>query len=513
MSAILKRRDRKGFRIGFFYYFKSPEIAIPAAFIACTAALYIHFQAKQLRTSHETGLVSSEAALLNTMRGAMGKEALSADKLKDASAKVMEEYGQSSVRYVDGRAEPDGGGRVHYDDLAKGAGQSIKGVLRLKDARKLPEGVSFWENEFAEALKKRSAVPTAGELPEASNAKDVLAPSGNAAYAASVDARGASVPSPDATGAGQGRDSDTGAAQASSAEDSDPQPLIAKELPEGTQVLASAQAGSSNHGAGQLLGRLAAFTGESIVKSVSQQITLPLSTLNKIPIYQLTTAEVYSDVAEQHPNESEFETSTEETGLVFDGKQPQQVAIAWAANASGGGAGVVSQELFEQAGKLSEQVLNCSALGQEWPKYDQDMKDSLANLDSARITLLAAVAVCRDLRYTWYQEESTYKKCVARCRSGSCGCSQAKWRRAMRNTNTCLSNLNAPANNLINQCSDYNNKARAKMGLMQDSKKCGSMPYETPAIFDCANITNGLISQASECHLPYDPDGKTCPAI
>ncbi|MBI5245094.1 MAG: hypothetical protein HY922_15635 [Elusimicrobia bacterium] len=345
MKQVVKKRGRKFGLLEYLRYLKSPEVAITAAAIAGAAVFHARLQAKNLSASPfiPARLESPESALLKAVRGAESGGPGPAGKQADDPAKAMAEYGQSSVRYVDGRAEPPAGGRVFYDDVVKGAGQTIKGVLRLADARKLPEGVDFWENEFKEALEsRRAAAAAAGALSTAAKAQDVLAPGGEPA-------------------AGGASGADAGAAHVRPTDDLPA--LVANEMPEGTQTLASPQAASSYQGAGagETPGRLASFSRESGVKRVDQPITLPRSTLQKIPIYQLTTTEVYSSWAAQHSGENEFETSTEETGLVFDGKQPNcqhcdNKAMAGPGSAPSVGGGALNSGLWEQAQELSDQV-------------------------------------------------------------------------------------------------------------------------------------------------------------
>ncbi|MFH1724298.1 MAG: hypothetical protein ABII00_06715 [Elusimicrobiota bacterium] len=250
--------------------------------------------------------------------------------------------GGSTVDYVKGgKSIERGDSRRYYDGVSKDAGESIDGVLRPEDSKKLEEGLPLTDGEMESGLMKSAF---AGMFADGKGA-------GDPAFADRMGLRGGggSVSGARAAGADEG--------MVRSALDGSGVPLVGRARPKGV--------------AG---GKLGWKKFRKINARMSRALATPKSAGRGTVMYQLAEGRAYSIAAAPPPGNCDpgncpAEYASIASGAVFDGGSPNDDILSSSEFGDPGvqvpGQGEVNT-LIEEAEQMEEDAKKCEQAEEEY---------------------------------------------------------------------------------------------------------------------------------------------------
>lgn len=436
---------------------------------------------------------------------------LAEERKAKAAEELARQFGRSSVVYLKPGTAADSSGRLHYDDVGKGAGKSVSGILRPREARRQPNALQLEQPEMEGGLKSPiGSGQMAGELPEAGRAKDA-APTTSASLSparfAEAGFTSAETPQgiPVAAGSSEvgggperkmrivnrgGIDGNYTLSKAVNADRAKVKEAISSaEVPkiEAPQTLAVEQ---------EQQDRLQKFSGsEAVGQAVA---SVERGDAKKSQIAKLTSAQVYGKLGAGKG--AAHESRAELGGVVFDGKRPPEAKLAGGDESQVGGGGGPG---FGAADKLEEELQGCR---------DAERAAAVAMqrlTEAGKEVRRTDVKEARELNYSCHQKRLKYEECIEDCENykgdkkpdcnKKCKGPKNAWKRETERLDSGLRGIQDRIRSgaLTRLCQEFDRLSAAKQA------KCASMRGEALQYgSSCQTFVETPIDDARECYVP-----------
>lgn len=459
----------------------------------------------------------ASAAALPSMRDeiAFQRERQRSEERKAKAVKELSrQFGQSSVVYLKPGTAADSSGRLNYDDVGRGAGKTVHGILRPREARRQPNALALEQSEMEDGLKSPiGSGDMAGGLADAGRARDP-APATSASLSPTRFAE-AGFTSAETSG---GIPAGTGSAQVvegsverkmrivkragidgnytpSKAVNADParvkETISSTDVPEVSKPLTVAVEPETQ-------ARLQKFDGsEAVGEAVG---AVERGDAKKSQIAKLTSAHVYSKGGAG--TGVGHEPRAELGGIVFDGKRPPEARLAGGdetqvGDAGGGGPGLGAADKLE--GEL-----------QECRDAERAAAVAMQRLTEAgKEVRRTDVKEARELNYSCHRKRKDYEDCVERCENykgkpkpdckKKCKGEKKAWEQETIRLDSGLRGIQERIRSgpLTRLCLEFDRVSAAKQA------KCASLRGEALQYgSSCQTFVETPIDDARECYVP-----------
>lgn len=423
--------------------FLRPQVLVPAVLAGFSLLFYL-ILSRGLRAPEAEGFAAEGAggpqpitgtggaaagALGKEMEFVRGRDELARQAARN-DAKLAARYGQSSADLMRGSAAL---APKLFDDVAKGVGNTIRGILRPSEARKRSEAIPLGNAEMESAL--RQTVPSgtiAGGRSSAGRARSLAAgedaprlrtiegeggqaaggaESSSARTAARIEGPGASqsglritadgtVPEREMVALPRGGFDGTSSPRAVNTGSGQPQQVLAQTA---VTSLGAPVADSAALPTSATRGRIQEFKPNEGVKAAAGEVTVAGN--EKREMAKLTAAQVNSAAGKARKG---TEAGLELGGVVYDGKRPTGGAVSGPEEPVGGTNPQANKLLSEEAGRLERDVMECEKLSREGTDGSRTL---LRDLKEKGSQLREKVRECRDVAWGCNAVWSSYQKC------------------------------------------------------------------------------------------------------
>lgn len=509
-AAVVRRAERKrplGTIIG---------VGLLGASVAFYYGLGAGLRGKAVDEEAE-GFSAKAAAVSPSMRDEIAfqrQRQRSEERKAQAVAELGRQFGRSSVVYLKPGTAADASGRLNYDDVGRGAGKTVQGILRPREARRQPNALSLEQSEMEDGLKSPiGSGEMAGELPDAGRARDP-APTTSASLSparfaeagfTSAETPGGLPAAADPAQAGEGGaepkmrvvkragiDGNYALSKAVNADRAKVKEAISStEVPviRAPQTLAVEQGSQA---------QLQKFGGSEAVGQAVESVER--GDAKKSQIAKLTSAQVYSKLGAGKG--AAHESRAEMGGVVFDGKRPPEAKLAGGdesrvGDAGGGGLG------FGAADKLEAELQECR---------DAERAAAVAMqrlTEAGKEVRRTDVKEARELNYSCHQKRKRYEDCMENCENSDadprpdcnkvCRGPKRAWKSETGRLDSGLRGIQDRIRNgsLTRLCQEFDRLSAEKQA------KCASMRGEALQYgSSCQSFIETPIDDARECYVP-----------